>query len=94
MDQEAILRAAAEAANRMDGNGTQKAPGITPQPLPTSVQLASSVDNSNGNKFVVMTLTTPNGQSFYFFDPESAEKIADGMKETARLARTGLEIAR
>lgn len=92
MDKDHILRVAAEAAEQMNGSH-QPAPGIIPQPLPTSVQLSSSRDGS-GNKFVVMTLTTPNGQSFYFFDPESADRIADGLKETSRLARTGLEIAR
>lgn len=91
MDRDSILRAAAQAAEQT-GN-SQPVQGITPQPLPTSVQLASSRDGS-GNKFVVVTITTPAGQNLYFFDPDSAEKIADGIKETARLARTGLEIAR
>lgn len=92
MDRDSILRAAAQAAEQASGNPHQ-VPSVSPQPVPTSVQLASSRDGS-GNKFVVVTLTTPVGQSIYFFDPDSAEKIADGIKETARLARTGLEIAR
>ena len=92
MDKDAILRAAVQAAENMDNHQPQ-GPAITPQPVPTAVQLASTMDQS-GNKFVVLTLTTPVGQNIYFFDHDSAEKIADGLKETARLARTGLEIAR
>ena len=91
LNQESILRAAATAAENMDNNHT--VPSITPQPLPTSVQLATTRDMS-GNKFVILTMITPVGQSFYFLDPDSAERVADGLKETARLARTGLEIAR
>jgi hypothetical protein len=48
----------------------------------------------NGDKYVIITLITPVGQNVFFFDPESADKIADALKETARLSRTGLEIAR
>ena len=92
MDKDSILRAAAEAAENMNGQPHSN-PGITPQPVPTAIQLSSTRD-TNGNKYVVITLTTPVGQNIYFFDPESADKIGDGLKETARLARTGLEIAR
>lgn len=92
MNKDSILRAAAEAAEQMNGNH-QPTPTVSPQPVPTAVQLASTRDG-NGNKFVIVTLTTPVGQNIFFFDPESADKIGDGLKETARLARTGLEIAR
>lgn len=90
LNQENILRAAAEAAQHMDRNPQ---PGIMPQPVPTAVQL-SSIKGGDGRSFVMITLSTPVGQNVFFFDPESAEKIADGLKETTRLARTGLEIAR
>lgn len=92
MDKDNILRAAVEAAEQMDNNQPQGM-GVPPQPVPTAVQLSSSKDN-NGNKFVVMAFMTPVGQSVYFLDPDSAERIADGLKDTALLSRSGLEIAR
>ena len=92
LDRDSILRAAATAAENMDNNH-HPMHTIPPQPVPTSVQLASTM-GTNGDKFVILTIATPVGQSIYFFDPESADKIADGLKETARLSRTGLEIAR
>lgn len=92
LNKDTILRAAAEAAEQMNGQH-QSTPSIIPQPVPTAVQLASARD-ANGSKYVSITLTTPIGQNVFFFDIESADKIADGIKETARLARTGLEIAR
>lgn len=88
MDRDSILRAAAQAAEQMEGR-----PSINPYPVPTAVQLAPSRDSS-GNKFVMITFTTPIGQNVFFLDPESADKIGDGLKETARFARTGLELAR
>ncbi len=92
LDRESILRAAATAASNMDNNHAPM-PSVTPQPVPTAIQMASSMGPS-GEKYVILTLTTPVGQNVYFFDPESADKIADALKETARLSRTGLEIAR
>lgn len=92
LTQENILKAAAQAAEQMNGNPHPTA-SVTPQPVPTAVQLAST-RSVNGDKFVIITLTTPVGQNIYFLDPDSAEKIGEGLKETARLARTGLEIAR
>ena len=92
LDRDSILKAAAEAAEQMNGN-SQPAPQVSPQPVPTAIQL-SSTRTSSGDKFVVVMISTPVGQNVYFFDPESADKIADALKETARLSRTGLEIAR
>lgn len=92
MDKDSILRAAVQAAEQMDGN-QRPGPAIPPQPVPTAVQL-STVQSPSGEKFVVISITTPVGQSIYFIDPESADKMADGLKETSRLSRTGLEIAR
>lgn len=92
MDKDSILRAAVQAAEQMDGNH-RPGPAIQPQPVPTSVQL-SSVQGPKGEKLVVIAITTPIGQNVYFVDVESADRIADGLKETARLSRTGLEIAR
>lgn len=91
MDKDSILRAAVQAAEQMDGNHQPQ--GVPPQPVPTAVQIASTRD-AQGNKFVVVTLMTPVGQSVYFFDPDTADKVSEGLKESARLARTGLEIAR
>jgi hypothetical protein len=92
LDRDSILRAAATTAAKMDNNHTP-AQTVPPQPVPTSVQLAST-QGMNGDKYVIITLITPVGQNVFFFDPESADKIADALKETARLSRTGLEIAR
>lgn len=94
LDKDSILRAAAEAAEQMNGHeGHPQAPSVPLQPVPTAVQL-SSMRSPSGDKFVLVTFSTPLGQNTFFFDPDSADRIADGLKETARLARTGLEIAR
>lgn len=93
MDKDSILRAAAAtAASNMDNNHPT-GPAIPLQPVPTAIQL-SSTRSPNGDKFVMVNITTPIGQNTYFFDPDSADRIADGLKDAARLARTGLEIAR
>lgn len=91
MDKDSILRAALQAAEQMDGNPPQ--PAIPIQPVPTAVQIASA-KGPNGDSFVVMTVLTPVGQNIYFFDSETAEKLSEALSQTARLARTGLEIAR
>lgn len=72
LDADSILRAAIEVADQIEP-GTQ----IYPQPVPTSVKI------ERDGEFVVITLTTPIGQNTYFLEPESADKIADGLKETA-----------
>lgn len=92
MDRDSILKAAAQAAENMNDHQPHQT-GISPQPVPTSIQLAS-VRSVDGRSLVMLTLSTPVGQNVFFFDAESAERIGDGIKETARLARTGLEIAR
>lgn len=92
MDQETILRAAAEAArNAQNGGNPQPANTVPPQPVPMSVQLTSGSDAS-GEKYVVLIIQTPVGQNIFHFNPEGAEKLAHGLQETARVARTGLEI--
>lgn len=90
LDQESMLRAAAESAMQQQGVQQQVVP---PQPVPLSVQMATSQD-TQGNKFVVLVINHPLGQSVYHFTPEGADQIADGLKQTARLSKTGLEIAR
>lgn len=90
MDQESILRAAAQAAKSMPA---QQPSMVYPQPVPMSVQLTSG-QGMGGEKYVILILQTPIGQNIFHFDPEGAEKLAEGLIETARLSRTGLEIAR
>lgn len=89
MDTEAMLRRAEEAAKAGAGPG----PGVMPQPVPTSVQLLTGHDGQGG-KLVILVISTPVGQNVFHFDAESADKIADGIKDAARVARSGLEIPR
>lgn len=91
MDKDSILRAAVKAAEQMENQ--PPSPSVPLQPVPTGIQI-SPVTSPQGDKFVLLTLTTPVGQNSFFFDPENADKIADGIKDAARLSRTGLEIAR
>lgn len=89
MDAEQIIRQAEALARQQQQAGP--APGIMPSPVPTSVQLLTAPDQQ-GNKLVILVLSTPVGQNVFHFDAESADKIADGIKDAARVARTGLEI--
>jgi hypothetical protein len=88
MDAETILRQAEEAARRQQQGA---APGVMPSPVPTSVQLLTGHDGQGG-QMVILVFSTPVGQNVFHFDAESADKIADGIKDAARVARTGLEI--
>lgn len=89
MDQETILKAAAEAAKNVP-NGNQ--PNMVyPQPVPMSIQLTSG-QGVGGEKYVILILQTPVGQHVYHLDPDGAEKLAEGLINTARISRTGLEI--
>lgn len=92
MDAETILKQAAEAARQQQAGGIQ-GPGVMPQPVPLSVQLMHTQDPT-GQKYVVLIISTPVGQNVFHLDPDSAEKIGEGIKDAARLARTGLEIPR
>ena len=88
MNQEDILKQAAEAARQ------HQAPSVVPpMPVPMSMQLTSG-RGQGGEQYVILILQTPVGQHIYHFDPESAENLAEGLVDTARVARTGLEIAK
>jgi hypothetical protein len=89
MDQETILRQAAEMAKQAQGSG--QGAMVYPQPVPMSVQLTSG-QGPMGEKYVILILQTPVGQNIFHFDPEGAERLAEGLKNTARVAKTGLEI--
>lgn len=92
MDQETILRAAAEAAQRAQNGGNHQPQNtVPPQPVPMSVQLTSG-QGPSGEKYVILIIQTPVGQNIFHFDPEGAEKLANGLLDTARVSRTGLEI--
>lgn len=87
MDAEMMIKAAQNAGQQQQGI----APGVLPQPVPISVQLMTAQGNA-GEKWVVLVIATPVGQNVFHLEPDGAEKIADGMRDVARLARTGLEI--
>jgi hypothetical protein len=91
MNQEMILKAAAEEAMRLPQQQQQQQ--VNPHPVPMSIQMATTQD-TQGNKFVVLVVQHPVGQTVLHFDPETAERVAEGLKDSARIARTGLEIAR
>lgn len=91
MNQDAILRAAAEAAQQPQMQAQPQT--VAPQPVPMSIQMTTTQD-MQGNKYVVLVVQHPVGQTVLHFDAEGAEKIGEGLKDAARLARTGLEIAR
>lgn len=63
------------------------APPVMPQPVPMSIQLTTNQD------FVIMIIHHPMGQTVLHFDAAGAERIADAMRDNARLAKTGLQIA-
>ena len=89
MDQERILQAAAEAAKQVQEQPSM----VAPQPVPMTVQMSTS-QMADGSRFVVLIVHHPMGSSLFHFDPNGAEAVADGLKDAARIARTGLEIAR
>jgi hypothetical protein len=78
MDKDSILRAAELMAEGLDYESVSH---INPEPLPTAIKLYPYTD-SIGRKFLAMDITTPAGKNTYFLDPESADKLADGIKET------------
>lgn len=90
MNQEQILQAAAEAARAQNGPQPN---GVPPQPTPLSVQMGTGQDAS-GQRYVILVIMSPVGQHVFHFDPEGAENIAKNLSDTARMARTGLELAR
>jgi len=89
MDQESILRQAVEAAKQAQGQPQNNM--VPPMPVPMSVQLTSG-QGMNGEKFVILVLQTPVGQHVYHFDPDAAERLAEGLAHSARVAKTGLEV--
>lgn len=91
LDQDKILKAAAEAA--MQQQMPQQQQIVQPQPVPMTVQMSTGQD-IQGNKLVMLIINHPLGQSVYHFTPEGADQISEGLKGAARLAKTGLEIAR
>jgi hypothetical protein len=93
MNQEEILRRAAEAAKNMKMEPTPHQQGVQPQPSPISINLSHG-KSQDGTSFVVLTIQHLTGSSVFYVDADGAEKIGDMLKETARLARTGLEIVR
>jgi hypothetical protein len=90
MDQEAILRAAAEAAKQVH---EPQLPLVMPQAVPMAWQIGAAQDNQ-GNKFVRITVSHPMGVTELFLQVEGADQIGDAIKNAARLSRTGLEIAK
>lgn len=90
-DQETILKAAAEAAMQQQQQPPQPQI-IPPSPVPMTIQMMTT--QGQDGKLVVLVFNHSLGQSVYHFTPEGAELVAEGLNNTARLARTGLEIAR
>ena len=88
MNQDEILRQAAEAAKQMQNQPVPQ--GVPPQPVPISVQL--SVVDHGPNKLVAMVIMSPTGQSIFFLEPDGAERVASALDDAARQAKTGLEI--
>lgn len=92
-DQDKIIEAAARFAQQQMGAAPPQPQTVQPQPCPMSVQIgqAHGPDGKNLVVFIVHHLT---GQSVYHFGAEEAEHIAEAIKNTARQAKTGLEIPR
>lgn len=72
MDKDSILEAAARMAEAIDEE--YQSP-VEISPVPTVVKMHRE------EYYVVMTLLTPIGANTFFLDLESAERIADSMKE-------------
>lgn len=88
MNQEEILRQAAEAAKHLQNQPVPQ--GVPPQPVPVSVQL--SVVDHGPNKLIALVIMSPTGQNVFFFEPDGAERVAEALTDAARQAKTGLEI--
>lgn len=90
LNKENILRAAELAAEQADmdhSNGpNNQSTSVPPQPVPTSVRITAT-RSTGGTQYIAVTLSTPVGQNTFFFDPESADKIADGLKDQVAKVR-------
>lgn len=85
MNQEAILAAAAKAAQQPQ----QPPPGIQPQPVPMTFRIGQA-NMPDGTMGVVMLVSTPVGEAVYFLDSKMAAHVADGLKQAASAAASGL----
>lgn len=65
---------------------------IQPQPLPMQwlVGTVGSVDK----QMIVLQILTPQGTTVFFMDTEDAISLGDQISEEARLASSGLTIAK
>lgn len=68
--------------------GPNGVPVVAPAPSPVSTVIG--VVESNDGRLVQVEVFTCTGRAFLFFPAEDAENFAAGLKEAARVARTGI----
>lgn len=85
MNQESILAAAAKAAQQPQA----PPPGIQPQPVPMTFRIGQA-NMPDGSMGVVMLVSTPVGEAVYFLDSKMAAHVADGLRQSASAAASGL----
>lgn len=86
MNQDQILAAAAKAAQQAP---QAPPPGIQPQPVPMTFRIGQA-NMPDGTMGVVMLVSTPVGEAVYFLDSKMAAHVADGLKQAASAAASGL----
>lgn len=88
-DTNKIIDAAARFARETQGQPQV----VQPAPIPMTIQMGQA-QGADGKKYVLLIVYTQQGQTVFHFEPDGAEKIAAGLIDTARLAKTGLEVPR
>lgn len=70
----------------MAGNGHQ--PQVPVQPLPAAVNLGQAVFGAQ--QYVLVQISTPQGTSIHFFEPDAAIKIGQELQRLGAAARAGI----
>jgi hypothetical protein len=70
----------------------QPAPAVTPQPLPTTVNVAGvhATGPAGSMPLVRLEVSTPAGSTVVFLPPDMARQVADLLAATALQVRSGL----
>lgn len=88
MDKDSILKAAAQAAEKMN---TGPQPAIQPQPVPLAVQVGQG-QMPDGNLAVVLIMQSPVGQHVFFLPAENAKAVAGAIERIATMSGSGLVV--
>lgn len=90
MNQETILKQAAEAAQRMPANG-QTEQRVQPQPVPLSVRLGQT-QLPDGQVGIFLAISTFVGESIYFLDAATAKRLGESLVKAGSASASGLVV--